>query len=99
MPPVELSAREIRLLSYYVAGLHRAKNPTVSKADADATCPVCYSPVSIAQARASKLYAKFLGKRYYFECQDCAATFRKAPEAFLKLMEMDGVEPVKKAAP
>ncbi len=40
MPPLELTSKEIHLLSFFVAELHRAKFPTVSEAEADARCPV-----------------------------------------------------------
>ncbi len=92
MPPIELTSREIDLLSFYVAELHRAKHPTVSEADADARCPVCYAPVSIAQAKANKLTGTFLGQKYYFECEDCLQLFRKYPVAFRELFRQYQLE-------
>jgi|GEM_PF-1582158 len=85
MPPIELTRREIDLLSHYIAELHRSKHATVSEAEADARCPVCYAPVSIEQAKANKLSGTFLGEKYYFECQDCLDLFGKYPVAFREL--------------
>ncbi|RMF65859.1 MAG: YHS domain-containing protein [Calditrichaeota bacterium] len=85
MPPLKLSDKEIRLLSYYVAELHRAQNETVSEAEADARCPVCYAPVKKEKALADDLFVSYLGTHYYFECEQCLETFRQAPEAFIEL--------------
>lgn len=86
MPPVELTPREVKLLSYYIAGLHAAKYATVTWDEADTFCPVCYAPVVIKQAKAEGLAAKFLGDMYYFECQDCLNTFKRSPEAFIEML-------------
>lgn len=88
MPPIQLTEKEIRLLSYYVAELHAARQPAIPASEADAICAVCYAPVSTARAREQKLSANFLGQDYYFECQACFDTFKKAPEAFIELMEL-----------
>ncbi|MFQ5706544.1 MAG: c-type cytochrome [bacterium] len=85
MPPIELSDREMRLVSDYVAELHRANHPSVPEKEADTYCPVCYAPVASKQAVAENLFVSYLGDKYYFECQDCVKTFEKAPEAFLVL--------------
>ncbi len=92
MPPLELSSKEIHLLSFYVAELHRAKYPTVNASEADARCAVCFAPVSIAQAKATKLTGTFLGDKYYFECEDCLQLFRKYPVAFRELFRQYQVE-------
>ncbi len=91
MPPVKLTRDEIRLVSRYVAEIHAATHGTVGTADADAKCPVCYVPVSSKQSESEQLAASFLGEKYYFECQDCLDTFRKAPEAFLELFDQAAV--------
>ncbi|NIR47369.1 hypothetical protein GWO43_02695 [candidate division KSB1 bacterium] len=88
MPPIELTDEEVRLLSHYVAQLHRAKHPSVSPEEADAFCPVCFAPVSTEQAEKDRLYVTFLDEKYYFECEECEKAFRKAPEAFRELMKM-----------
>lgn len=85
MPPVELSANEIRLLSRYVAEIHRAKYPSISEQKADVRCPVCYAFVSSQTALENKLYVTYLGDKYYFECPQCVDTFKKAPQAFIEL--------------
>jgi YHS domain-containing protein len=87
MPPLRLSAHEISALSHYVAQLHREKHPSIPEEQADNYCPVCYAPVSSEEATANNLYSTFRGDTYYFECKDCQATFKKAPEAFLELMK------------
>lgn len=95
MPPVQLTQEEVKLLSFYIAGLHAAKYPTVRWDKADAFCPVCYAPVLIKQAEEAGLAVKFLGENYYFECQDCVNTFRRSPEAFIELLreyEIDSVQ-------
>jgi YHS domain-containing protein len=84
MPPIELAENEIRALSHFIAELHRAKHPTISEDKADAHCPVCLAPVKIDESRLS---ANFLGKKYYFECEQCQEAFQKAPEAFVELLE------------
>lgn len=92
MTPIELTREEMRLLSHFVAELHRARNPTVKVAEADAICPVCYAPVSIAQAKANKLYGRMPDKKYYFECQNCFDAFTKAPEAWVELFKQYQIE-------
>jgi len=92
MPPVDLTGEEIDLLSYYIADLHRSKHATVPPDEADASCPICYAPVSIAQARANKLWSSFLGEKYYFECRDCLEVFRKYPVAFRELYRQHELE-------
>jgi YHS domain-containing protein len=87
MPPIRLSAKEIRALGHYVAKIHRERHPSVPEEQADAYCPVCYAPVASQQAIAEKLFVTFRGEKYYFECKDCQTTFRKAPEAFLELLK------------
>ncbi|HEX9653943.1 MAG TPA: c-type cytochrome [bacterium] len=87
MPPIRLSAKEIRALGHYVAQMHRQKHPSVPEEQADSYCPVCYAPVSSQQATAEKLFVTFRGDKFYFECKDCQTTFRKAPEAFLELLK------------
>lgn len=85
MPPIELAEREIRLVSYYIAELHNSRLPELSEEEIDTYDPVCYAPVSIAQAKEAGLFATFLGKKYYFATRECLETFLKAPEAFLEL--------------
>lgn len=86
MPPIALTEEEIHQVSRYIGELHAAKYPTVPLDQADAMCPVCYAPVSTEQAKQSKLEAKFLGNKYYFECEECLQTFRAAPEAYVELL-------------
>lgn len=85
MPPIDLSQEDMRLLSLYIAEIHRANHPSVPEEQADTYCPVCYAPVSMAQASADKLVSSYLGDKYYFECEDCMKAFEEAPEAFLVL--------------
>ena len=82
MPPIKLSDEEIRLLSYYVAGLHADKHATVSIDKADARCPVCHAPVLIAEAVQANLHVDYLGEDFYFECRECLDAFLRVPEAF-----------------
>jgi mono/diheme cytochrome c family protein len=83
MPPINLDDGEIRALGYYISVLHSAKHRTVGPDERDHSCPVCFAPVSQAQALNNKLYAKFLANHYYFECSECLQAFKRAPEAFL----------------
>ena len=87
MPAVELTEQEIQAVSRYVAEMHRAKYPTVSREDADVICPVCYAPVSSKVAKQADLEFIYLKDRFYFECEHCLAAFRKAPEAFSELLK------------
>lgn len=82
MPPIELTDAEIRALSHFIAGLHAQKYQTVSEEDADARCPVCSAPVSMAQAEAAQLTLTYLNKMNYFDCLDCLDTFKQAPGAY-----------------
>lgn len=86
MPPVDLTEEEMRQVSYYIAELHAAKNSTITEGEADARCAVCYAPVSKDQAHEEKLVADFRDTKYYFECHDCLNAFKRAPEAFIELM-------------
>lgn len=86
MPPISLTEKEIHQVSRYIGELHAAKYPTVSLDKADAMCPVCYAPVSIAQAKQNNLEVNFRDNKYYFECEDCLQTFRAAPEAYIELL-------------
>lgn len=95
MPPIQLTDGEIKLLSYYIAELHRAVHPTVPAEEADARCPVCYASVSIKKAKIEEFFTSYLGEKYYFECQDCMVTFEKAPEAFIVLWQAYEAEKVK----
>ncbi len=86
MPPIEMTDEENRLLGHFIAELHASKQTVISTDESDAICPVCYAPVSMQQAIAEKLTTKMLGETYYFECDKCKRTFRKAPEAFIELL-------------
>ena len=87
MPPVQLTDKEARLISYFIADLHAARQPVLNGAHADAMCPVCYASLSMKQAKANELFARFLGTTYYFECEECLNAFKKAPEAFIELLQ------------
>ncbi|MCG8604377.1 cytochrome c [bacterium] len=97
MPPISLDDGEIRALSYYISALHSAKHRTISPDKGDHFCPVCFAPVSQAQALNDKLYVKFLDNHYYFECAECLEAFKKAPEAFLDVWRQ-GVKAKQNAA-
>ncbi len=86
MPPVELTPREIKAVSHYVAELHRARYPSVPPEQADALCPVCYAPVSSRLARKQRLVVRYLDEPFFFECDTCLETFKKAPTAFRELL-------------
>lgn len=86
MPPIDVTQEEMRQVSYYIAELHAAKHSATSEAEADARCPVCYVPVSKAQAEEENLVANFRDTKYYFECRDCLNAFESAPEAFIELL-------------
>ncbi len=82
MPEVELTKQEINALSFYISTLHAAVQNTVSEDEADARCPVCYAPVSTANAKAAGLVYTFSDKEFYFECPDCLELFKKIPEPY-----------------
>jgi YHS domain-containing protein len=48
------------------------------------TCPVMGGPVN------KKVYADYKGKRVYFCCGGCIATFKKDPEKYIKELEASG---------
>ncbi|MFQ5823005.1 MAG: hypothetical protein ACE5JB_03020 [bacterium] len=85
MPPIQLTEKEILLVSNYIAELHRVNYQSIPEEEADTHCPVCYAPVSKEKAKNENLYFSYLGEKYYFECQDCTEIFEKAPGAFLVL--------------
>ena len=82
MPPIELTQKEIRTVSLYIAELHAARHATVAEDSADARCPVCNAAVSSTQAEEKSLHLEYLGKVYYFECPKCKNLFIEAPEAY-----------------
>ena len=50
------------------------------------TCPVMGGAIN------KEIYADYNGKRVYFCCAGCIASFDNDPETFVKKMEADGVE-------
>lgn len=48
------------------------------------TCPVMGAPVN------KKIYADYKGKRVYFCCNMCPATFKKDPEKYIKKLASSG---------
>ena len=49
------------------------------------TCPVLAGNVD------KNVYADYKGKRIYFCCQGCDATFKKDPEKYMKKLQEEGV--------
>ncbi len=52
---------------------------------AQTTCPVMGDPID------KKFYADYKGKRVYFCCGMCPATFAKDPEKYMKILAKNGV--------
>lgn len=57
------------------------------------TCPVMSEPINKA------VFADYQGKRVYFCCNMCKATFQKDPEKIIKKLEAEGVTLEKAPAP
>ncbi|MFH0952731.1 MAG: hypothetical protein V1873_00195 [Verrucomicrobiota bacterium] len=57
------------------------------------TCPVMDEPINKA------VFADYQGKRVYFCCNMCKATFQKDPEKIIKKLEAEGVTLEKVPAP
>ncbi len=85
MPPLQLTEQENHQLSYFISHLHAAKQPPL-EVEADNICSVCYAPVSMQKAKQRDLFVKFVGRSFYFECEACKTTFKKAPEAFIEML-------------
>ena len=49
------------------------------------TCPVMGAPIN------KEIYTDYNGKRIYFCCKGCVATFNKDPQKYLDKMSKDGV--------
>ena len=85
MPPQNLTPKEIRLVSYYIAGLYSSTLPPIPKKEVDAYDAVCFAPVSKEKAKSANLYVRYLGTEYYFASQRTMDTFKEAPEAYAML--------------
>jgi len=85
MPAQSLTPKEIRLVSYYIAGLYNSTLPPIPKNEIDAYDAVCFAPVSKEKAKSANLYVRYLGTEYYFASQRTMDTFKDAPEAYAML--------------
>ncbi len=85
MPVQNLTPKEIRLVSYYIAGLYNSTLPPIPEDEIDASDAVCFAPVSKERAKSANLYVRYLGTEYYFASQRTMDTFKEAPEAYAML--------------
>ena len=77
MPPLDLTASDIKALAKYVAHLHAKSKTDPKLKNPDGKCPVCGAPLQVAQAKTEALEITFAGKTYYFDCIDCKHMFEK----------------------
>jgi YHS domain-containing protein len=76
-------------------GTGKSENTPEATAPAQKLCPVTGDPID------PKIYVDYQGRRVYFCCEMCPATFKKDPEKYLKKLDeqMKGAAaPAKEAA-
>ncbi len=86
----------IAALSIVGTAFAQAPKPS-SKAPKTIPCAVmATNSVNIAKATASKSYADYKGRRYFFCCGDCPAAFKADPAKYAKSPSIPTPKPAKK---